>query len=245
MPGEVVGLILVLAWMSFGVLLALVMGRRGHGPAGWGVLGMLLGPLAVPIALDMARRHRRPAVRTLAAGAPIGEGIAVLAGIDGSEEAVLALGRAATLLGSRVGRLAAVTVLPYDAEDDPVVLESLQTQARLWMTAAREAAGRAAEEYVVTGQPAKVLAELAESDDFDVIVVGARGRGMSPRLFGSVAGALVQSSPVPVLIGGRTEGAPTPRLRATRRPSLETFEQAPLLLGRPSDGDVTFGPRLP
>jgi nucleotide-binding universal stress UspA family protein len=214
-PGEIVGLILLLAWMSFGVLLALVMGRRGHAPAAWGVLGMMLGPLAVPIALDVARRHRRPAVKTLAAGEPVREGIAVLAGIDGSEEAVLALRRAVTLLGSRIGRLAVVTVLPYDAEDDPVVLESDQTRARLWMSAAREAApGVAAEEYLVTGRPAKVLADLAESDDFDVIVVGARGRGMSPRLFGSVAGALAHSSPVPVLIGGRREATPAPRLRA-------------------------------
>ena len=130
-------------------------------------------------------------MKTLVVGEPIREGIAVLAGIDGSEDAVLALRRAATLLGSRIGRLAVVTVLPHDAEDDPVVLESDQTQARLWMRAAREATpGVAAEEYVVTG-------------DFHVIVVGSRGRGMSPRLFGSVAGALAHSSPVPVLIGAQ------------------------------------------
>ena len=215
MPSEAIGFTLLFAWMSFGVVLAVVMGRRGHAPAAWGLLGMLLGPLAVPVALDVARRHRRPTVQTLARGEPSREGIAVLAGIDGSEEARLALGRAVALLGPRIGRLAVVTVLPYDAEDDPVVLESDQAQARLWMALARDAAPDvAAEEYVVTGRPSKVLADLAESDHFDVIVVGARGRGMSPWLFGSVAGALAQSSPVPVLIGGRTQAAPAPRLRA-------------------------------
>lgn len=215
MPGVVVALIFLLVWTSFGVLLALVMGRRGHSPASWGILGLMLGPFAVPIALSGGRRHDRPVVKTLAAGEPVRQGISVLAGIDGSEEAVLALRRAVALLGPRIGRLAFVTVVPYDAEDDRVVLESDETQARRWMTAAGEVApDLAAEEYVVTGRPAKVLAELAESDAFDVIVVGARGSGMSPRLFGSVAGALAHSSPVPVLIGGRTEATPTPRLRA-------------------------------
>lgn len=215
MPDVIVGLIILLVWVSFAVLLALVMGRRGHAPGPWGILGMMLGPFAVPVALSGTRRHHRPVVKTLAAGEPVRQGIAVLVGIDGSEEAVLALRRAVTLLGPRIGRLAYVTVLPYDAEDDRVVLESDETQARLWMTAAREMAPDiAAEEYVVTGRPARVLAELAESDAFDVIVVGARGSGMSPRLFGSVAGALAHSSPVPVLIGGRTEATPTPRLQA-------------------------------
>ncbi len=205
MASEMVGFILLLAWVSFGVLLALVMGRRGHTPAAWGILGMMLGPLAVPIALDVERRHRRSPVTTLTTGEPIRQGIAVLAGIDGSEEARLALRRGVTLLGSRIGRLAIVTVLPYDAEDDPVVVERDQTQTRQWMRAARDAAaGVAAEEHVMTGRPAEVLADLAESDDFDVIVVGARGHGMSPRLFGSVAGALAHSSPVPMLIGGPT-----------------------------------------
>lgn len=205
MASEMVGLILLLAWVSFGVLLALVMGRRGHRPAAWGILGMMLGPLAVPIAFGAARRHGRSTVITLTTGGAIRQGIGVLAGIDGSEEARLALRRGVTLLGSHIGRLALVAVLPYDAEDDPVVLERDQTQARRWMTAARDAApGVAAEEHVMTGRPAEVLADLAESDDFDVIVVGARGQGMSPRLFGSVAGTLAHSSPVPVLIGGRT-----------------------------------------
>ncbi len=214
MPSEIVYIILPLAWMSFGLLLAMVMGRRGHAPGAWGILGMMLGPLAVPIALDVARRHRRPAVKKLAAGDPSHQGLAVLAGIDGSEESQLALRRAVKLLGSRMGRLAVVTVLPYDAEDDPVVLESDETQARLWMRLAREAApGIAPEEYILTGRPPKVLADLAESDRFDVIVVGARGHGMSPRLFGSVAGALAQVSPVPVLIGGSTEKTAMPRLQ--------------------------------
>ncbi len=205
MASEMVGFILLLAWVSFGVLLALVMGRRGHAPAAWGILGMMLGPLAVPIALNVERQHRRSPVTALTTGEPIRQGIAVLAGIDGSEEARLALGRGVTLLGSRIGRLAIVTVLPYDGEDDPVVVERDQIQTRQWMRAARDAApGVAAEEHVMTGRPAEVLADLAESDDFDVIVVGVRGHGMSPRLFGSVAGALAHSSPVPVLIGGPT-----------------------------------------
>jgi hypothetical protein len=39
-------------WIGIGLLLALVMGRHGHDPFAWWLLGTLLGPLAIPLALS-------------------------------------------------------------------------------------------------------------------------------------------------------------------------------------------------
>ncbi|HVW34267.1 MAG TPA: universal stress protein [Acidimicrobiia bacterium] len=214
MPHDAVYLIVVAVWISFGPALALVMGRRGHNPSAWGVFGALLGPIAVPVAFDATRRNRTMAVKTVSAGGPAGDGIAVLAGIDGSEEARQALTRAAALFGKRIGRLVLVSVLPYDSADDPAVLKSDESEAGLWLAPAAAAVAELnPEEYIVVGRPAAALAELAESDRFDVIVVGARGKGLSHHLFGSVAAALVESSPVPVLVGGRPAECAVPHLR--------------------------------
>lgn len=46
----------VVAWSSIGVALSVAMGRCGHSRFGWFVLGSVLGPLAVVLALDALRR---------------------------------------------------------------------------------------------------------------------------------------------------------------------------------------------
>ena len=44
-----VGLLIVAAvWVGTGIILALVMGRLGHAPWTWAVLGIGFGPLAIP-----------------------------------------------------------------------------------------------------------------------------------------------------------------------------------------------------
>ena len=52
------GFLLALAgvWVTIGIVLSVVIGRRGHNSFGWLVMGVLLGPLAVVLAVD-ARRH--------------------------------------------------------------------------------------------------------------------------------------------------------------------------------------------
>lgn len=54
---------------------------------------------------------------------------------------------------------------------------------------------------VVEGRPAEAIVEFAEDRDVDAIVMGSRGRsGVSRVLLGSVAGTVVQNSPVPVTV---------------------------------------------
>jgi nucleotide-binding universal stress UspA family protein len=202
---EALLILALLAWISVGPVLSIAMGRRGYAPATWGTIGMFLGPLALPLALDAARRRRRNAVTVLTGAPAAGPGpVAVLAGIDGSEEASAALAHAVDLLGDRLGRLTLVYVASVDAATDVALLEQDEALARRWMASARRAAASPpAEECVVTGQPATMLAQIAGNGDYDLLVIGPRGHGMSPRLFGSVARELAASSPVPVLIGGQ------------------------------------------
>ncbi len=64
-----------------------------------------------------------------------------------------------------------------------------------------EDAGIAHETVVRHGPPAETLIKLAEQHGVQQIVIGRRGQsGIKNLLFGSVAGNLVQTSPVPVVV---------------------------------------------
>ncbi len=59
--------------------------------------------------------------------------------------------------------------------------------------------GMQVHDIVLSGDPAEEIVALAESGNADLIVVGTHGRkGLDRILFGSVAGQVVSSSPVPV-----------------------------------------------
>jgi len=63
------------------------------------------------------------------------------------------------------------------------------------------AGGISAEGVVRYGHVANVIAEIATERDAVQIIIGRCGStGLASRLFGSVAGALVQSAPVPVTV---------------------------------------------
>jgi nucleotide-binding universal stress UspA family protein len=188
----------VAAWVLTGAVLAVVMRRRGHDLLAWFALGGVLGPLAIPLAVERLREHRRPDV----AHAAVGD-CDLLVGVDGSEESVTALREALALFGDRVTSVTVATVLDHDSRD-PVVGD-----------AAREAAGRilagtidevgltGARTEILYGRADEVLTAYAEDAGIDVIVVGARGRGASRALFGSIAGRIVGASHVPVFVGRR------------------------------------------
>ena len=101
-------------WIGFGLLLALVMGRHGHDPFAWWLLGTLLGPLAVPLAVSSeGRQAERP--ERLRVEVPGRGPVDVLVGLDGSPEAAAALLTVLDLLGPQLGRLTLATVIDLDA----------------------------------------------------------------------------------------------------------------------------------
>ena len=203
MSGYVVAaIVIVLVWMLIGLTLSVVMGRRGHMGWGWGILGAMLGPLAVVAAIATARHEDEDRPAVIAPAQERGGPVDVLVGIDGSSESHLALGRILALLGPRLGRLCLATVLPF--EDVPAhrakALADLDRHAQLSGVAE-------AGQELLYGSPAQALADFAVAEGYALLVVGTRGAGISKAVVGSTASSLAAGSPVPVLMVSAGQGA--------------------------------------
>jgi nucleotide-binding universal stress UspA family protein len=210
MSGEMLVLLIVGAWVVIGLTLAVVMGRRGHDRFRWLVVGAVLGPLAIVLAIDSSRyaEWMRPEIVAEGDQRP---GLAVLIGFDGSSHAHNAVQRIA-MLGPNLGRLTIARVVPFDAATDDMNEARAQLEeargsipADLGVTPALE---------IIEGQPAAALESVALRDEYDLIAVGTRGSGMATRVLGSTADKLAHVTSVPVLILG---DAPPPATRRVRR----------------------------
>lgn len=175
------------------------MGRRGHDWFSWLLVGMALGPLAIPLALNSWRNDEKFAATALdrtARAASTGT-VDVLVGHDGSPEAAAVLQAAVALLGPRLGRLTLATVVPFDGGPEAAP----RAQAAL-----RRAAGLVevpnAELEVLRGRPAEALRSRANEGGYDLLAVGTRGQGLAHKVMGSTATELARASSVPVLMVG-------------------------------------------
>jgi nucleotide-binding universal stress UspA family protein len=130
----------------------------------------------------------------------------IVAGIDGStgaRSAALVAGTLATQLRDRL-------VLAHAADDPPVfpygdgrIRELNRRRAVRAGASMLERAGRGlqAETRVVLGDPAESLADIAEEEAAELLVVGARGlSGRAAALLGSVSQRLAVTAGCPVLI---------------------------------------------
>jgi nucleotide-binding universal stress UspA family protein len=146
-------------------------------------------------------------------------GGSIVCGVDGSADSRAALGVAAGLAERLQARLvlahvAELALVPYAAVGSigwgglapppmtPVKRDDQeQAGARLLEQIAAEQGLGDAERRVVTGFPAERLADLADDEDAEMIVVGSRGRGrFKAALLGSVSSSLVGVARCPVLI---------------------------------------------
>jgi nucleotide-binding universal stress UspA family protein len=200
MTPDQVAFLLLGAWIVHAVVLGVVMQRRGYNGFGWGVLAGALGPLAdllalirhVPTSVDVQTR----------AGSPGPGAVDLLVGIDGSSASIDAARDAIEMLGPRLGRLALAAVEPLDGTPE------FDAEGKARLDVAVAALGPALQELSVSpntivlhGRPASALADHATANDFDLLAIGSRGRGLSRAVLGSVATALVSSSPIPVIVG--------------------------------------------
>ncbi|MEM9712317.1 MAG: universal stress protein [Actinomycetota bacterium] len=189
-------------WAATGLGVALWQRRRGHHLLVWALLGIAWGPVTYALAVDAERRM--PTYREMSRTPVPGAGqVDVLIGVDGSARSVAAAQEALALLGDRCGRVTLATVIAREGGLDPS-LGRAEATARLESFADeldRDGVGT----VVVTGSPGPALAELAEEDGYDVVVIGAKGSGLSRRLLGSAAQQLIATSPTAVLVGGRSE----------------------------------------
>lgn len=195
-----VGYVIAIAvgWVVIGLVLSIVMGRRGHDSFGWLVTGTLLGPLAIVLAIDARRRTEALDPANLRRGPPAiasSGPIDVLVGFDGSPESRAAIDAVPTLLGDRLGRLTVATVVPYG---------EIREQERLATKALRSLQDRTlgfeCDLELLHGQPAAALTEYATEGGYALIAVGTRGVGISKAILGSAAARLAENSKVPVLL---------------------------------------------
>ena len=199
----VIVLIFAVGWVLLGLVVGLWMVRRGHDPL-WAVIAVALGPIFVPIALERVERRPRLAVSGRALSErddDTGNGPRVLVGLDGSTESHEALARTVDILGSHCGLLMLAEVVCYDAAEDVNQADvNAATQRLASLAATARDAGVEVTFEVLVGPPGEALRRFAVDQNMDLIVVGRRGRGLSPRLLGSVSSDLVHHSHVPVLV---------------------------------------------
>ena len=141
----------------------------------------------------------------------------IVCGIDGSPDSQAALQVAArfadrlgsTLILAHVAEPAYVpyaATYPFGGPAGPLAVaeeaEATEEDAERLLRRMALAAGRAdAQTRVVIGHPAERLAELADEENAELIVVGSRGRGALKSAFlGSVSYSLVGMAGCPVLI---------------------------------------------
>lgn len=188
---------ILVVWVGTGVGLSVVMGRRGHDPFAWAVLGTLLGPLAVLFAVLSSHDIMGPThTSELAAGRPGSGPVDVVVGFDDSLEARAAVAQVELLLGPRLGRMTLAAVIPYGAaeEDEDRVRAMLQKQAeRMDGVPALD---------VVEGHPSAALERLATEGGYHLLVIGTRGSGRSKAVLGSAAAEVARQTAVPVLLVG-------------------------------------------
>lgn len=197
MSTTVIALLIVAVWIAIGLALSVIMGRRGHVGLGWGLLGAMLGPLAVAGALATTRHEAEEPAADIAPPTSAGGPVDVVVGVDGSVEAGRAVDRVVTLLGPQLGRLTLAIVVPY--EDIPAhtaaAMAELERQARLCTL-------RNPGQELLHGPAARALSVFASRNGYDLLAVGTRGRGLSKAVLGSTASALAAGCPVPVLMVG-------------------------------------------
>jgi nucleotide-binding universal stress UspA family protein len=142
----------------------------------------------------------------------------IVCGVDGSPDSRAALSVAARLAEDLGARLVLTTVVEYPqpsyasvgafsagaAATMPlaeVQAEQVRAGERLLDEMAEEARVEAADRRVVSGFAADRLADLADEEDAQLIVVGSRGRGALKAAFlGSVSTSLIGVARRPVLV---------------------------------------------
>lgn len=192
-------LAVAVAWIAVGGVLVLVMHRRGHDVFSWSLLFLVLGPLAIPLAIS-AERHVLPEPP----GSDHDGLLDVLVAHDGSAEATAALDTAVTMFGTEMTSLTLAAVVPVEATTT-VQGRAVVEEAQAWLDEAarkvRSAVDAPVDTIVLHGAPAEVLERFARDHSYEVIVVGSRPRRTTHVGARDVAKKLTAGARVPVLVG--------------------------------------------
>jgi nucleotide-binding universal stress UspA family protein len=133
----------------------------------------------------------------------------ILVAVDGSKPSLAAAHAALEIaLATRASLTAVYSVVPTMIPGEvpfQIVSEVLKAEVargKQVLAEVRDELGNPQMSLVeVEGAPAERIAQLAEEEGFDLVVVGSRGRNAAARVFlGSVANRLVHISKKPVLV---------------------------------------------
>lgn len=143
------------------------------------------------------------------------EGKKVLITVDGSENSINAVKRAAALLDLKDKEIHIISVkenpelLPMEATMDKNWLESIEKQQKIHATKAINKAKMIMEnaqisvqnEIILTGNPAQKIIEFADKEKIDLIIMGARTKiNLSKLLLGSVSKRVLENVNSDVLV---------------------------------------------
>ncbi|MGI9606295.1 MAG: universal stress protein [Acidimicrobiales bacterium] len=193
-------LVAIVAWIAVGLAIAVIGRRAGHNLAVFSTFGVMLGPLSLLfLARAVAQPTVPPSVRRI--GAPGAGWIDVLVGVDGSPESTASATACLATLGESIRRSSIAVVLDAETAERPGALYSAE------QAASRATAFAAFEPWDpdlvdLGGRPDWALLDHARAESFDLIVIGHPRSDLARVLLGSTASRLIESSEIPVLVGG-------------------------------------------
>ena len=135
----------------------------------------------------------------------------ILLPVDGSPQSLEAVRHAIRLMRDGLeSEILVANVQEPSSLYELVVVHDPQALRRVALEAGEHAVAQAValltdagiehEIEIDSGDPAHMLAEIAECNECDAVIMGAHGVGASSASLGSVAQALLRSSPIPVMI---------------------------------------------
>jgi len=209
----------VILWLAFHLITSVVIGllahRWGRDPFGWMLFGVALGPFGLAALLGAHfddRRRQRPTLKGGERAASEITGRRVLVAIDGSAASTRAVEHVLDQFGTSLDEVSLITGLPIELAAGLQESELSPRRQRLEeeldghlsaACAALQHAGIAYRTITRFGDPAEEILALASEEQWDLIVMGRRGRGApSKLLLGSVSDKVVKAAPCPVTVVG-------------------------------------------
>ena len=123
------------------------------------------------------------------------EKMKILVGVDGSDHSTWALMEAISIAKKFLGHLKIITVYKQGNKD-----EATKTQLKVKQLLGAEEIDSSFES-ILGSNPSRALVDIAETENFDLIVIGSRGLGDAAAFFlGSVSKQVVTKASCDVLV---------------------------------------------
>lgn len=198
-------------WLSTGLVVAYLLHRRGHEFRTMAVLGAVLGPLFIGLAVHYARNRERVAPIPLSTGQRSGGPIDVLVGLDGGQGSPEELRAALRMFEPRLGRVTLARAIDFESADDDDWSDAKTAAAAELESWANCVSGSQPSTVLIPGPPEHALADYAVRERYDLLIL-AGGWGTKV-LHGRHPSA--EELPIPVLIlpppfGGIDRGVQDP-----------------------------------